>query len=49
MNAVVQLERTPSTISIQDLQLYRIGHIVNNIRRKLGVESSSHRDSECIG
>jgi len=44
MNAVVQLERTPSTISIQDLQLYRIGHIVNNIRRKLGVESSSHRD-----
>lgn len=38
MNAIGLLEQTQ--IHVRDLQQYRIGHIVNNIRRKLGVENN---------
>ena len=38
MNAIGLLEQTE--IHVRDLQQYRIGHICNNIRRKLGPENN---------
>lgn len=48
MNAIGLLEQTQ--IHVRDLQQYRIGHIVNNIRRKLGVENNDvkHRLKKLI-
>jgi len=38
LNAIGLLEQTE--IDLRDLQQYRIGHICNNIRRKLGQDNN---------